>query len=87
MVAIPFNAINNDEFLQMCEVIGQFGPSFQLPSREHVRGVLLTVKYERTKSLVQEYDDEKMNAWSDRKRTIMNLVTNCATGTTFLSSK
>jgi hypothetical protein len=92
---IPFNAISNDEFVQMCEAIGQFGPGFQSPSQEHVREVLLTEEYERTKSLVQEYDDEKMkngcsimtDAWSDRKRSIMNVVTNCATGTTFLSSK
>jgi hypothetical protein len=35
--AIPFNAINNEEFLQMCEAIGQFGPGFQPPSQEHVR--------------------------------------------------
>jgi hypothetical protein len=52
--AIPFNAINNDEFVQMCETIGQFGPGFHPPSQEHVRGVLLTGEYERTKSLVQE---------------------------------
>jgi hypothetical protein len=57
---IPFNAINSDEFVQMCEVIGQFGPGFSPPSKEHVRGVLLIGEYERTKSLVQEYDDEKM---------------------------
>jgi hypothetical protein len=94
--AIPFNAINNDEFVQMCEAIGQFGPGFQPPSQEHVREVLLTKEYERTKSLVQEYNDEKMkngcsvmtDAWSDRKRrSIMNVVTNCVAGTTFLSSK
>jgi hypothetical protein len=42
MTAIPFNAINNDEFLQMCEAIGQFGPGFQPPSQKHVRGPLLT---------------------------------------------
>jgi hypothetical protein len=55
----------------------------------------LTEEYERTKSLVQEYDDEKMkngcsvmiDAWSDRKRGIMNVVINCVTGTTFLRSK
>jgi hypothetical protein len=95
VTAIPFNATNNDEFQQMCEAMGQFGPSFQSPSQEHVRGPLLTEEYERTKSLVQEYDDEKLkngcsimtDAWSDRKRSIMNLVTNCAAGTTFLSSK
>jgi hypothetical protein len=46
--------------LQMCEAIGQFGPGFQPPSQDHLRGVLLTEKYDRIKSLVQEYDDEKM---------------------------
>jgi hypothetical protein len=60
MAAIPFNAINNDEFLQTCEAICQFGPSFQPPSQEHVRRPLLTEEYERTKSLMQEYDDEQM---------------------------
>jgi hypothetical protein len=54
MAAIPFNAINNDEFIQMCEAIGQFGPGFQPPSQDHLRGVLLTEEYDRTKSLVQE---------------------------------
>jgi hypothetical protein len=79
----------------MFEAIGQFGPGFQPPFQEHVKGPLLTEEYERTKSLVQEYDNEKMkngcsimtDAWSNRKRSIMNLVTNCADGTTFLSSK
>jgi hypothetical protein len=91
MAAIPFNAINNDGFLQMCEAIGQFSSGFQSPSQEHVRGLLLTEEYERTKSLVQEYDDEKMknrcsimtDAWSDRKRSIMNLITNYVIGTIF----
>ncbi|TVU50507.1 hypothetical protein EJB05_01880 [Eragrostis curvula] len=94
--AIPFNAINNDEFLQMCEAIGQFGPGFEPPSMDQLRGVLLTEEYERTKSLVQEREAEKLkngcsimtDAWSDRKRrSIMNLVTNCADGTSFMSSK
>jgi hypothetical protein len=60
VTAIPFNAINNDKFQQMCEAIGQFGPGFQPPTQEHVRGPLLTEEYERTKSLVQGYDDKKM---------------------------
>jgi hypothetical protein len=79
----------------MCEAIGQFDPGFKPPSPEYVRGKLLDEEYERTKSLVQEYEDEKMkngcsimiDAWSNRKRSIINLVTNCAAGTTFLSSK
>ncbi|XP_066353938.1 uncharacterized protein [Miscanthus floridulus] len=50
----------------------------------------------RTKSLLQERDAEKVkngcsimtDAWSDRKRrSIMNLCTNCADGSSFISSK
>jgi hypothetical protein len=44
----------------MCEAIGQFGPGFKPPSPKHVRGKLLSEEYDRTKSLVQEYEDEKM---------------------------
>jgi hypothetical protein len=57
---------------------------------------LLEEEYARTKSLLQEREAEKMkngcsimtDAWSDRKRrSIMNLCTNCADGTSFISSK
>jgi hypothetical protein len=80
----------------MCETIGQFVLDFQPPSQDHLRGVLLTEEVDMCNSLVQEYNDEKIkngcsimtDAWSDRKRRpIMNLVINCAAGTTFLSSK
>jgi len=94
--AIPFNAIDNDEFVQMCEAIGQFGVGFEPPSQDHLRGVLLNEEYARTKSLLQEHDVEKVkngcsimtDAWSDKKRrSIMNLCMNCADGTSFISSK
>jgi len=57
---------------------------------------LLEEEYERTKSLLLEREAEKIkngcsimtDAWSDRKRrSIMNLCTNCANGTSFISSK
>lgn len=76
--------------------IGQFGVGFEPPSQDHLRGVLLSEEYARTKSLLQERDAEKMkngcsimtDAWSDKKRrSIMNLCTNCADGTSFISSK
>jgi hypothetical protein len=60
MAAIPFNAINNDEFVQMCETIGQFVLDFQPPSQDHLRGVLLTEEVDMCNSLVQEYNDEKI---------------------------
>ncbi|KAF0924420.1 hypothetical protein E2562_010087 [Oryza meyeriana var. granulata] len=94
--AIPFNACDNDEFKQMCEAIGQFGPGLEPPSQYDLREKLLEEEYARTKSLLQEREAEKMkngcsimtDTWSDRKRrSIMNLCTNCADGTSFISSK
>jgi len=80
----------------MCEAIGQFGAGFQPPSQRDLRETLLEEEYARTKSLLEERDAEKMksgcsimtDAWSDRKRrSIMNLCTNCAEGSSFISSK
>ncbi|XP_008654088.1 uncharacterized protein [Zea mays] len=73
---IPFNACDNDEFKQMCEAIGQFGPGLTPPTQDAFRGSLLEEEYERTKCLLQEREAEKMkngcsimtDAWSDRKR-------------------
>ncbi|XP_021315251.1 uncharacterized protein LOC8066208 [Sorghum bicolor] len=92
---ISFNACDNDEFKQMCEAIGQFGPGLEPPCQDSLREKLLEEEYARTKSLLQEHDAEKMkngcsimtDAWTDRKRrSIMNLCTNCADGTSFISS-
>ncbi|KAG2610750.1 uncharacterized protein LOC120701894 [Panicum virgatum] len=94
--AIPFNACDNDDFKQMCEAIEQFRPGFQPPSDDLLREKLLEQEYARTKSLMQERQAEKLkngcsvmpDVWSDRKRrSIMNLCTNCAEGTEFISSK
>ncbi|CAD6225520.1 unnamed protein product [Miscanthus lutarioriparius] len=94
--AIPFNACDNDEFKQMVEAIGQFGAGLKPPTQYDLRERLLEEEYARTKSLLQEREAEKLkngcsimtDAWSDRKRrSIMNLCTNCADGTSFISSK
>ncbi|KAG2651391.1 hypothetical protein PVAP13_1NG268019 [Panicum virgatum] len=93
---ISFNACDYDEFKQMCEAIGQFGPGLTPPTQDAFRGCLLEEEYARTKSLLQEREAEKMkngcsimtDAWSDRRRrSIMNICTNCADGTSFISSK
>ncbi|KAM0894150.1 hypothetical protein ACQ4PT_024652 [Festuca glaucescens] len=94
--AIPFNACDNDDFKLMCEAIGRFGPGFEPPSKHDLRETLLSQEHARVKSLLQERDAEKMkngcsimtDAWSDRKRrSIMNLCTNCADGSSFIKSK
>ena len=80
----------------MCEAIGQFGPGIEPPTMFDLRGRLLEEEYARTKSLLQEREAEKLkngcsimtDAWSDKKRrSIMNVCTNCADGTNFISSK
>jgi hypothetical protein len=52
LVGIAFNACDNDEFKQMCEAIGQFGPGLIPPTQDALRGKLLKEEYERTKSLL-----------------------------------
>ncbi|CAN1841139.1 hypothetical protein LINPERHAP1_LOCUS36365 [Linum perenne] len=89
-VAVSFNAIDNDEFKQMCEAIGRFGPGLKPPTQYDLREPLLKSEYARTKSLLKDRDEEKIqngcslmtDAWTDMKRSsIMNIVTNCAEGT------
>lgn len=80
----------------MCEAIGQFGPGLQPPPLRDLRESLLGEEYARTKSLLGEREAEKVkngcsvmtDAWLDRKRrSIMNLCTKCADGSSFVSSK
>ncbi|CAN1764761.1 hypothetical protein LINPERHAP1_LOCUS9396 [Linum perenne] len=94
--AVAFNAIDNDEFKQMCEAIGQFGPGLKPPTQYDLREPLLKSEYARTKSLLKDRDEEKIqngcslmtDAWTDMKRrSIMNIVTNCAEGTSFIKSR
>ncbi|TXG72825.1 hypothetical protein EZV62_001404 [Acer yangbiense] len=47
---IPFNAIDNDSFLQMVEAIGRFGPSFKPPSQWQLREPFL--KEEKRRSIM-----------------------------------
>ncbi|CAN1813043.1 hypothetical protein LINPERHAP1_LOCUS26738 [Linum perenne] len=96
IVAVAFNAIDNDEFKQMVEAIGKFGPGLKPPSQHDLRESLLKSEFERTKTLLDERNEEKekhgcslmTDAWTDMKRrSIMNVVTHCAEGTSFINSK
>ncbi|CAN1829507.1 hypothetical protein LINPERHAP1_LOCUS32514 [Linum perenne] len=74
-VAVSFNSIDNDEFKQMCEAIGRFGPGLKPPTQYDLRETLLKSEYARTKSLLKDRDEEKMkngcslmtDAWTDMK--------------------
>ncbi|CAN1323843.1 hypothetical protein LINPERPRIM_LOCUS32870 [Linum perenne] len=96
IVGVAFNAIDNDEFKQMVEAIGIFGPGLKPPSQHDLRESLLKSEYAQTKSLLKERDEEKekhgcslmTDAWTDMKRrSIMNIVTHCTEGTSFIKSK
>ncbi|CAI0458872.1 unnamed protein product [Linum tenue] len=95
-VVVAFNSIENDEFKQMVEAIGQFGPGLKPPTQYELREPLLKAEYARTKSLLSDREVEKekngcsimTDAWTDMKRrSIMNIVTHCAEGTSFIKSK
>jgi hypothetical protein len=94
--AIPFHACDNDEFKEMVEAIGQFGPGFQPPSQHQFREKLLEEEHARTKSLLHDREDDKnkygcsimTDAWTDMKRrSIMNICTRTSQGTSFIKSK
>lgn len=92
LVGIPFNALDNDEFCQMCEAIGKFGPGYEPPTQYELREKLLSDEYARTKSLLDDHEKEKIklgctittNAWTGMKRrSIMNLCMHCSGGEVF----
>ncbi|CAN1781114.1 hypothetical protein LINPERHAP1_LOCUS15335 [Linum perenne] len=83
---VSFNSIDNDEFKQIREAIGRFGPGLKPPTQYDIRETLLKLEYARTKSMLKDRDEEKMknecslmtDAWIDMKRrSIMNIVTHC----------
>ncbi|CAA0829171.1 hAT transposon superfamily protein [Striga hermonthica] len=93
---IPFNAINNEEFDQMIEAAGRFGPSGKKPNQHELREKLLYEEVEDTKKLLKSQEEDwakngcsiMTDAWTDQKRrSIMNLCVNCSIGTSFLESK
>ncbi|CAN1725572.1 hypothetical protein LINPERHAP1_LOCUS144 [Linum perenne] len=73
--AVSFNSIDNDDFKQMCEAIGRFGPGLKPSTQYDLRETLLKSEYARTKSLLKDRDEEKMkngcslmtDAWTDMK--------------------
>ncbi|CAN1766835.1 hypothetical protein LINPERHAP1_LOCUS10069 [Linum perenne] len=73
--SVAFNAIDNDEFKQMVEAIGKFGPGLKPPSQHDLRESLLKSEFERTKTLLDERNEEKEKhgcslmtyAWTDMK--------------------
>ena len=90
---IPFNAINNEEFDQMLEAAGRYGPGAKKP---YQREKLLYEEVSDTKEKLKLQENEwakngysiMTDVWTNQKRrSIMNLCVNCSIGTSFLESK
>ncbi|GJN36551.1 hypothetical protein PR202_gb25424 [Eleusine coracana subsp. coracana] len=93
---ISFNAINNDEFDQMVEAIGRFGPGAKKPYQHELQEKLLYEEVNDTKNMLKVLENEwakngfsiMTDAWTNQKRrSIFNLCVNCSIGTSFLESK
>jgi hypothetical protein len=93
---VPFNAINCEEFDQVLEAAGRFGPGAKKPHQHELREKLLHEEVEDTKKLIKDQAQEWVkngcsimtDAWTDQKRrSIMNLCVNCSIGTSFVESK
>ncbi|CAO2210623.1 unnamed protein product [Urochloa humidicola] len=93
---IPFNSINNEEFDQMIEAAGRFGPGGRKPNQHELREKLLYEEVEDTKKLMKVQEEEwakngcslMTDAWTDKKRrSIMNLCLHCSIGSNFLESQ
>ena len=93
---IPFNAINNEEFDQMLEAAGRYGPGAKKPYQHELREKLLHEEVSDTKEMLKLQENEwakngcsiMTDPWTDQKRrNIMNMCVNCSIGTSFLESK
>ncbi|XVF19515.1 hypothetical protein REPUB_Repub11eG0117200 [Reevesia pubescens] len=93
--AIPFNAIRNPAFADMCAEIARHGPGFKPPSYHEIRETLLNEEMQEMQARLQMYKAEwkkvgctiMSDAWTDKKRrSICNFLVNSPKGTIFLES-
>ncbi|XP_048491084.1 uncharacterized protein LOC104901267 [Beta vulgaris subsp. vulgaris] len=93
--AIPFNAVNNPEFVIMVQKIAKFGIGLKPPSYHEIRVKYLNKEVSNVMDMLEEYREEwkktgctiMSDGWSDRqRRSICNFLVNSPKGTVFLSS-
>lgn len=57
---VPFNVVNDDDFKQFCEALGQFGPNWKPPPQYMLREKMLLQEVERTKDLMKPHELERV---------------------------
>ncbi|KAI3818669.1 hypothetical protein L1987_12484 [Smallanthus sonchifolius] len=94
-VGLPFNAVRDEGFQDMINVIGEYGRGMPTPSYHNIRVTLMKKRLEETKKFVdsfrphwEEYRCSIMSDfWTDGKgRCLINFLVNCPIGTIFLKS-
>ena len=81
---VSFNVVNNKHFREMCQKIGQYGPTYQVTSDYPIRTTLLQKEYDRMSRRVDEFHNEHLSrtggtivsdGWSDaQRRPLLNFL-------------
>jgi len=77
------------------EAAGRFGPGGRKPNQHELREKFLQLEVEDTRKMLKVQEEEwakngcsiMTDAWTDQKRSIMNLCLHCSVGTSFLESR
>lgn len=81
---VSFNVVNNKHFREMCKKIGDYGPSYQVPSDYPIRTTLLEQEYSKVCRRVDEFHADHLtrtggtivsDGWSDaQRRPLLNFL-------------
>ena len=93
--AIPFNAANNEYYVNAMKLVSNFGPGFDAPTSHEYRTWMLKEEVEDVQSMMKEHQKAwkrygctiMSDGWSDGKsRCLINFLVNSPQGTWFLKS-
>jgi Protein of unknown function (DUF 659)/hAT family C-terminal dimerisation region len=93
---VSFSVVNNKHFKEMCRKIGQYGPSYRVPTDYPIRTTLLEREYRTVSRRVDEFHADFLSrtggsivsdGWSDaQRRPLLNVLLVTPAGGTFLNS-
>lgn len=93
--AIPFNAANNEHYVNAMKLVSNFGPGFNAPTSHEYRTWMLREEVEDVQTMMKEHQKAwkrygctiMLDGWSDGKnKCLINFLVNSPQGTWFLKS-
>jgi Protein of unknown function (DUF 659)/hAT family C-terminal dimerisation region len=94
---VSFNVVNNKHFREMCQKIGEYGPSYQVPSDYPIRTTLLEKEYSKVCRRIDQFHSDHLtrtggtivsDGWSDaQRRPLLNFLLVTPSGPTYLKSE